>query len=109
MRSTEENQEIRSFFQALVERDREIEIPDFPEATKTKAINWWIPVGIAASLIVGVFLLEPRDPESTPINTGEVVIITLEKGPDEELQFRIEETTEMDIWESPTASLLTDF
>jgi hypothetical protein len=33
----------------------------------------------------------------------------LEEGPNQELQFHIQETTEMDIWESPTASLLTEF
>ena len=40
---------------------------------------------------------------------SDVVIITLEEGPDQEMQFNIEHTNEMDIWESPTASLLTEY
>lgn len=109
MKGQEDDQNIRGFFHAMIEKDLEIQEPAFPEFKKSKTINWWIPAGIAASLAVGFFLLDEKDPPAPPTPIGEVVIITLEEGPDQELQFNIEHTTEMDIWESPTASLLTEY
>ena len=108
MRQPEADQELRGFFQAMKEKDRSIPVPDFPEINKTRSINWWIPAGIAASLVAGFLLFGEKEPAVTP-PIGEVVIITLEEGPDQEMQFNIEHTTEMDIWESPTASLLTEY
>ncbi len=110
MNRAEEDQDLRGFFDAMIEKDLDIPTPDFPEVKKPKIMSWWIPAGIAASLVVGFFFLGEKEPEHTPqAPIGEVVIITLEEGPNQELQFNIEETTEMDIWQSPTASLLTEF
>ncbi len=106
----EDDQDLRGFFDAMIEKDLDIPTPDFPEIKRPKTINWWIPAGIAASLIVGFFLLGEKEPTAAPQPAiGEVIIITLEEGPNQELQFNIEETTEMDIWESPTASLLAEY
>jgi len=109
MRQPEADQELRGFFQAMKEKDENIFVPEFPDIKKTKAIHWWIPVGIAASLAAGFFLLGEKEPSAPPAPIGEVVIITLEEGPNQEMQFNIEHTNEMDIWESPTASLLTEY
>lgn len=109
MRRAEEDQDLRGFFDAMIEKDLEIPVTDFPEFKNTKSVNWWIPVGIAASLAVGFFLLSEKEPPAPPAPIGEVVIITLEEGPDQEMLFNIEHTNEMDIWESPTASLLTEY
>ncbi|GAA0880467.1 hypothetical protein GCM10009119_34370 [Algoriphagus jejuensis] len=115
MRHSEEEKEIRGFFQAMKEKDREIPLPDFPKIPKERSLSWWIPAGIAASLAAGFFLLGEKEilgekDAIVPQNSiGEVIIITLEEGPDREMQFYIEHTTEMDIWESPTASLLTEY
>ena len=109
MKLQEEDQEIHAFFQALKEKDKNVPVPKFPEIKKTKTINWWIPMGIAASLAAGFFFLGEKEPPAPPAQVGEVVIITLEEGPDQEMQFNIEHTNEMDIWESPTASLLTEY
>lgn len=103
----DKDNELKAFFQGMKEKDQNLTIPDFPEAVKTKSLNWWIPIGIAASLMIGFLLLEQNNPASPPI--GEVVIITLEKGPDQKMHFNIDYTNEMDIWESPTASLLTEY
>lgn len=96
--------ELKAFFQELRKQDEQLLIPPFPELEKKSRILWWIPAGIAATLLLGAFFL-PREKEVEP--TPEVLIITLEEGPDQELQFQIQETNEMDTWESPTASLLT--
>lgn len=103
------DQELQGFFDALKAEDRNLSIPEFPSVPKQKSISWWIPMGIAASLVAGFFLFGEKESDQTPAPIGEVIIITLEEGPNQELQFNIEETTEMDIWESPTASLLTEF
>jgi hypothetical protein len=108
MRKTEEDRELRSFFQSIKQKDERIAVPEFPEIKKTRSINWWIPAGIAASLTVGFILTQEKEPTAAP-PIREVVIFTLEEGPDQELQFNIEHTNEMDIWESPTATLLTEY
>jgi hypothetical protein len=107
MRPEQENDSnLKSYFQELRKQDEQMNIPPFPEVKKKSHRLWWIPVGIAATLLLGVFFLQQEKPaEPAP----EVLIITLEEGPDQELQFHIQETNEMDIWESPTASLLTDY
>lgn len=98
--------ELNTFFQELRKQDEQLLIPPFPELEKKSRFLWWIPAGIAATLLLGAFFL-PQEKEVEP--APEVLIITLEEGPNQELQFHIQETTEMDIWESPTASLLTDY
>jgi hypothetical protein len=103
----ESEKELLIFFQAMKEKDGEIPTPDFPEVAEARTINWWIPMGIAATLLIGFILLEEKDHSSPPI--GDVVIITLEKGTDQKMHFNIDHTNEMDIWESPTASLLTEY
>lgn len=97
---------LHAFFQSLKEKDEHLVVPPFPEKEKKDLRNWWIPVGIAATLLLGAYILREKEPNLTG---PEVLIITLEEGPNQELQFHIQETTEMDIWESPTASLLTEF
>lgn len=97
---------LHAFFQSLKEKDEQLVVPPFPEKEKKDLRNWWIPVGIAATLLLGAYILREKEPNLTG---PEVLIITLEEGPNQELQFHIQETTEMDIWESPTASLLSEF
>ncbi|WP_338222801.1 hypothetical protein [Algoriphagus confluentis] len=98
--------ELKTFFQELRKQDEQLVIPPFPELEKKNRILWWIPAGIAATLLLGAFFLGGEKTDPIP---PEVLIITLEEGPDQELQFHIQETNEMDLWESPTASLLTEY
>ena len=97
---------LEAFFQELRKQDEQVIIPPFPEVEKKSHAFWWIPVGIAATLLLGAFFF-PKEKVIEP--APEVLIITLEEGPNQELQFNIQETTEMDIWESPTSSLLDEF
>ena len=98
--------ELKTFFQELRKQEKDLIIPPFPEVQKKSSSIGWIIAGVAASLFFGAFFL----PEEIPAEPApEVLIITLEEGPDQELQFHIQETNEMDIWESPTASLLTEY
>ncbi len=102
-----ENDElIKSFFEDMRKEDQNLEIPAFPKP-KTRSINWLIPVGIAASLFLAGFLFYEKEPEVKA--PAEVIIITLEEGPNQEQQFKIKESTYLDTWESSTSSLLTEF
>jgi hypothetical protein len=47
--------------------------------------------------------------EQTQTLDHDLIIITIEEGQNNELQFKIERTTELESWESPTSSLLTEF
>ncbi|MCH6199793.1 hypothetical protein MMU07_09385 [Aquiflexum sp. LQ15W] len=103
----ETDKELQSFFDQLKENDRGIQIPAFPEVIKPRSINWWIPMGIAASLALGFFLWPQQKQElNLP---AEVIIITLEKDENNNQQILIEEKTYLETWESPTASLLTEY
>jgi hypothetical protein len=102
-----ENDElINSFFEDMRKEDQNLEIPAFPKP-KTRSINWLIPVGIAASLFLVGFLFYEKEAEVKA--PAEVIIITLEQGPNQEQQFKIKESTYLDTWESSTSSLLTEF
>ncbi|MCH6233800.1 hypothetical protein [Cognataquiflexum rubidum] len=103
----ETDKELQSFFDQLKENDREIQIPAFPEPAKQSSINWWIPIGIAASLTLGFFLLPQNKKDLNP--PAEVIIITLEKDENNNQQILIEEKTYLETWESPTSSLLTEY
>ncbi len=102
----ENNEQLERFFDQMKKQDEHLEIPAFPEI-KTQKFNLWIPAGIAASLaLLGLIM---QDPQPLPEPPKEVLIITLQENENNEQEFVIEETTYLDIWESPTASLLTEY
>ena len=101
------DKKLQGFFDQLKENDRGIQIPAFPEPARQRRINWWIPIGIAASLILGFFLW-PEDSQDL-VPPAEVIIITLDKDENNNQQILIEEKTYLETWESPTSSLLTEY
>lgn len=107
MMRNEKDKEIQDFFNQIKEKDREIPVPAFPEHPKSNSINWWIPFGIAASLALGFFLWPQNKRDLNP--PAEVIIITLENDKNNNQQILIEEKTYLETWESPTASLLTEY
>lgn len=103
----DKDNELKAFFQGMKEKDREIIIPEFPETVKTRSINWWIPIGIAASLMIGFLLLPQEEMIAEP--PAEVIIITLQQDENHEPQILIEEKTYLETWKSPTSSLLAEY
>lgn len=97
---------IRDFFHKMKTEDQRIPIPEFPEV-KTGGFNWWIPMGIAASILLGGFFLMKQEPVSEP--PADLIIISLQENENQEQQLIIEEKAYLDTWESTTSSLLTDF
>ncbi|WP_192347266.1 hypothetical protein [Algoriphagus sp. Y33] len=102
----ENNGQLERFFDQMKKQDQQLEIPAFPEV-KTRKFSFWIPAGIAASMIFAfLFIQKPAPIESV---SPEVVIITLQEDENHNQHFIIEESTFLDTWESPTASLLTEY
>jgi hypothetical protein len=102
----ENNEQLERFFDQMKKQDQHLEIPAFPEV-KTRKFSFWIPTGIAASMgLAFLFIQEPAPIENV---TPEVVIITLQEDENQNQHFTIEESTFLDTWESPTASLLTEY
>jgi len=107
MKNDESTRDLQAFFDQMKEKDQILTIPEFPEAVKSRSINWWIPIGIAASLMIGIFLLPKESTIADP--PAEVIIITLQQGENQEQQILIEEKTYLETWESPTSSLLAEY
>lgn len=105
----EKDQDLQRFFDELKVKDRELEIPTFEGLPKPKSnmTPLWLTVGIAASLFLFAPLIWPE--EEIIEAPADVLIITLEENENHEQQFTIQQTTYLDIWESPTSSLLTEY
>lgn len=102
----ENNEQLDQFFDRMKKRDERIEIPAFPDI-KTRKFGFWIPTGIAASMIFALLFIQESTPVESP--SPDVVIITLQEDENQNQHFTIEESTFLDTWESPTASLLTEY
>ncbi len=107
MKNDESTRDIQAFFDQMKEKDQNLTIPEFPELVKSRSINWWIPIGIAASLMIGFLLLPQEEMIAEP--PAEVIIITLQQDENHEPQILIEEKTYLETWESPTSSLLAEY
>lgn len=107
MKNDESTRDIQAFFDQMKEKDQNLIVPEFPKMVKSRSINWWIPIGIAASLMIGIFLLPKESAIAEP--PAEVIIITLQQGENQEQQILIEEKTYLETWESPTSSLLAEY
>lgn len=101
-----EDQNLQHFFSEMKAKDSAMVVPQFPKIRKSKSWSL-IPIGIAASLALLAWFYRVDEPIQTLDH--DVIIITLEAGQNNELQFKIESTTELESWESPTSSLLTEF
>lgn len=101
-----EDQNLQNFFSEMKAKDSAMVVPQFPKIRKSKSWSL-IPIGIAASLALLAWFYRGDEPIQTLDH--DVIIITLEAGQNNELQFKIESTTELESWESPTSSLLTEF
>lgn len=102
----ENDGQLERFFDQMKKQDEQMEIPAFPEV-KTRKFGFWIPAGIAASMAFAFVLVQKPAPVKKA--SPEVVIITLHEDENQNQHFTIEETTFLDTWESPTASLLSEY
>ncbi|MFC3879462.1 hypothetical protein ACFOSV_04720 [Algoriphagus namhaensis] len=104
-----QDQDIQRFFDELKAKDQQLAIPEFQGLPKPK-VNMtplWLTIGIAASLFLFAPLIWPEEEQiEVP---RDVLIITLEENENDEQQFTIQQTTYLDIWESPTSALLTEY
>ncbi|KEO71766.1 hypothetical protein [Anditalea andensis] len=94
------------FFAEMKEKDKGLTIPAF--LPHKKASNWkLIPIGIAATLLLVIWSRYEEEPVYDLDH--DVVIISLDKQPGEEMYIGIQTASSLDIWEAPSTSLLTEF
>ncbi|MCH7413510.1 hypothetical protein MM213_08445 [Belliella sp. R4-6] len=100
------DKELEMFFSELRNENNKLTIPEYPKKPSSN-FRKLIPIGIAASLLLGIFVWN-QTKEETPLYQ-DLIIISLIEGEDNEQRFVIEQASSMDVWESPTASLLNEF
>ena len=95
------------FFREMKAQDSQRTLPEFVTAPQKNKLLKLLPLGIAASLLL--FLWLQPNYESDITLESDQVIITLEVDQNNEQQFNIEFTHSLETWESTTSSLLTEF
>ena len=105
---SKEERELKLFFSEWKEKDRNSEIPEFEMKKRVNSGIWkLIPIGIAAAFLLGFWLITTSDNQFTL--DKDTVIITLIEDENQEQRFVIETQSSLDVWESPSSSLLTEF
>ncbi|SHM52455.1 hypothetical protein SAMN04488057_10217 [Cyclobacterium lianum] len=98
---------LEEFFAAYRRQDRHLSIPVFPKSPKNIRKRTLAVLGIAASISIALFYF-PKAEEDISLDRN-LLIISLEKNEEQDPTIVVTTTTSMDIWESPTESLLTEF
>lgn len=101
-----EDRELEMFFAELKHQDSEIAIPEYKKRTSSR-IWKLLPLGAAASVLLGFWIWNQEQKEE-PLYQ-DLIIISLVEGENQEQKFVIEQAASMDVWESPTASLLDTY
>jgi hypothetical protein len=107
METSDKDPELIDFFAELSSKDAKVKLPDLPK-TQTKMFNWLLPMGVAASVLLGVFFFNHQNQEDTLLK-DQVVITMYGEGNEGDIQFEIKEVSSIDTWEPATQSLLEGF
>lgn len=106
--NTEDDHDIKSFFAAMRKKDKQLAIPEFDAMLpkkKPSIVRYIIPVGIAASLMIGFGIWTTT--QKTKIQEETVVItIVNEETSTESL---LTDTMSVFSWQSETDALINDF
>ncbi|MEP0264769.1 hypothetical protein [Dokdonia sp.] len=103
-----EDDDIKAFFADMRKEDTQHTIPKFEDLLpkkRTSKIRYIIPIGIAASLIVGFGVW--TDTTETRTIPDDTLFISLEEETGTETL--LSDDLSVFSWESPTASLINDF
>ena len=102
---------ISSYFNELKEEDSRRGIPDFhevyPETGKIRILRGSL-IGIAASLLLGIFMYKFMYNVSVP-EGSEVIVIELSSSNSNSYEILNSDVPSIDSWQSPTNSLINDF
>ena len=110
--NTEEDHDIKSFFAEMRKKDKQLAIPEFEEMLpkkKPSIVRYIIPVGIAASLIVGVGIWTTTQKTNTQEETVVITIESEEMNEETSTESLLTDTMSVFSWESETDALINDF
>ena len=104
---------ISSYFNELKEEDSRRGIPDFhelyPETGKIRVLGGPL-IGIAASLLLGMFMYKFMYEVSVPEGSEEIVIeLSSSNSNSNSYEILNSDVPSIDSWQSPTNSLINDF
>lgn len=102
------DEELQQFFSEWKEKDKQLPIPPLELKQTHQVTIWkWLPMGVAAVLLLGLWYVLPNSNSSEL--EKDLVIIKLIENSNHEQEFIIETTSTIDVWEAPSSSLLTEF
>lgn len=101
------DRDLHQFFREMKEIDAALPTPTYPVKAERRWRKLWMPAAAAAMLAI-TWLIWPGQ-ENYYENPVDLIVITLGEMNQEQQKITIEEITYLDVWESPTESLLVDF
>jgi hypothetical protein len=100
--------EIAGFFASMRARDLKRDVPEFPVRKKTNTMVLWTVVsGLAASLLLGLFLINHQNHEEILLR-DQIVFYLFEDTHHSTTYFEISAESSMDAWEPATQFLLEE-
>lgn len=97
---------IEEFFQEMKEQDMELEIPLSPRPQHPKKYNW-LPLSVAASVLL--FLVSYFIYSVESFEEKYAITIRFENNEGSKTESLVNNKASIDMWESPTQSLIEDF
>ena len=104
------DKDLHEFFSEMRKADEQLDVPDFevPPKKRQPITRYFLPLGIAASLLIIISTYLLLRPEQAQVEPYEIVI-TIGNEEGSSTQPLIEPTSSIDSWTSPTGSLIADF
>ncbi|MFC4635333.1 hypothetical protein ACFO3O_15595 [Dokdonia ponticola] len=108
----EDDHNIKSFFAEMRKKEKQLAIPEFDAMLpqkKSSPMRYIIPIGIAASLIIGFGIWTTTQKTSTPEETLVITIESEETNAETPTESLLTDTMSVFSWQSETDALINDF
>lgn len=108
MNPNSSDSDLHEFFSGMRRADEALVPPAIGIRRKSRRTLFLLPIAVAASWLLA-WLLWPVKESTLDHYPNELIVITLKEFDNAQQRITIEEKTYLDIWESPTETLLVDF